>query len=63
MSKLLRNVLKISGGQMPQIPPTWLRACVAFIFRCYVNLQVTVTCKNRQHLIYVLAQEAKKSLV
>jgi len=27
MSKLLCNVLKISwGGQMPQMPPFWLRA-------------------------------------
>ena len=28
MSKLLCNVLKISGGQMPQMPLPWLRACV-----------------------------------
>ena len=34
---------------------------VAFIFRFYVNLQVTVTWKNRA--AYVLAQEANKSLV
>jgi len=27
MSKLLWNVLKISGGKCPKIPPPWLRAC------------------------------------
>jgi len=26
MSNLLYNILKISGGKMPQMPP-WLRAC------------------------------------
>ena len=35
---------------------------VGFIFRCDANLQVTVTRKNRQHFIYVLAQEWNKSL-
>jgi len=34
---------------------------VAFIFWFYVNLQVTVTSKNRA--AYVLAQEANKSLM
>jgi len=28
MSKLLYNILKISGEQMPQMPPPWLRACI-----------------------------------